>query len=323
MPDPSDQGLRLGERAIALVFPGQGAQAVGMGRDLFQQFDAAREIFARADQALGFSLSRLCFEGPEDELTRTVNTQPAILTTSIAYLRVFEDVYGAPLHPRFVAGHSLGEYTALVAAGSLSFETAVRLVQERGRLMQESGERQPSGMAAVMGLDEESIHAACVEVSRDGPQMVVQIANLNGPGQIVISGTLDGLRAATDLLKSRGAKRVVPLKVSGAFHSPVMQPAADGLREAVASVEVRAAQVPLIANASASPITDADGVRTELIEQLCAPVQWHRSVECMVREGIETFVEFGPGQVLGGLIKRITKEASVESISSLDALVPR
>src|SRR3990170_2895713 len=287
MSDLGSPGLTPGDRCIALVFPGQGAQAVGMGRDLVQSFDVAREVFSRADHALGFSLSRLCFEGPEEELTRTVNTQPAILATSVAYLRAFEHMRGESLRPRFVAGHSLGEYTALVAAGSLSFETAIRLVRERGRLMQESGERQPSGMAAVMGLNEKSIDTTCVEVSRGGSKMIVQVANLNGPGQIVISGTLDGLQAASELLKARGAKRVVSLNVSGAFHSPVMQPAADGLREAVASADVSNAQVPLVANVSAGPIENADSIRTELIEQLCAPVQWHRSIERMVSEGVE------------------------------------
>ena len=287
-----------------------------MGQDLYSAYSEARQAFEEADEALGFTLSRLCFEGPEEELAQTVNAQPAILTASIACLRVASQVAGGLICPAFMAGHSLGEYTALVAAQVLDFGDAVRLTRERGRLMQAAGERTPGGMAAIIGLDDVSIEEICQETG-------AQIANLNSPGQIVVSGTRTAVARAMDLARTMGAKHITALKVSGAFHSDLMQPAAEGMAYAISQLSLCAPQVPVVGNCTAQPVTTAEGVREELIAQLCRPVQWQRSVEFMAQSGVSTFVELGPGQVLSGLIKRISREAeivSVRDIETVDAL---
>jgi len=287
-----------GKANIAYVFPGQGTQRVGMGQSLYERSKAARAIFKLADEALGFHLSRLCFRGPDEELRQTHNAQPAILTVSCAYLAAGLEEGVTPPVPGFVAGHSLGEYTALVAARVLEFPDVIRLVRVRGELMQEASRRAPGGMLAILGLDEVTLEEICEETG-------TQIANINCSGQIVISGPRKNLAYALDLAKLRGAKRAIPLDVSGAFHSSLMHYAVEGMTQALAQFSLRDPIVPLVANSTAKPLTSASEIIAELINQLCRCVQWQRSVEYMVGAGVSTFVEIGPGQVLTGLIKRI------------------
>ncbi len=292
------------EGQVAYVFPGQGSQWVGMARDLYSSSSQAKAIFEEADSVLRFPLSRLCFEGPEEVLRQTVNAQPAILTVSIAYLKDTQQLQEAPA---FVAGHSLGEYTALVIAQVLDFATTVYLARERGRLMQEAGEREPGGMAAIIGLDEASITEIC-------QQSGAQIANINSPAQIAISGSSEALAKAVKLAEAGGAKRVVPLQVSGAFHTPQMQSAAQGMSHIISKLTFRDPIIPIVANTTAQPVTTAEAIRTELLDQLCHSVQWQRSVEYMIGMGVSTFIEIGPGKVLTGLIKRINKEVQTINI---------
>ncbi len=300
---------------VAYVFPGQGSQWVGMGRDLYDNFDAAKAVFEQADEVLGFPLSRLCFEGPEEELRHTINAQPAIVTVSFACLKAVTGAGGSnqfPL-PTFVAGHSLGEYTALAAAGVLDFADAVYLARERGRLMHEAGLKQPGGMVAVIGLEGVSLAEVCRQTG-------TRIANINCPGQLVISGAEEDLVAAADLVKSRGAARAVRLQVSGAFHTPLMQPAVDGMSEIIAGLSFSHPVFPIIANTTAEPLTTGEQVRAELLEQLCRCVQWQRSVEYMVDNGVSIFIEIGPGKVLSGLIKRIKKNVILMNIGDIEAV---
>jgi len=297
---------------IAYVFPGQGSQAVGMGFDLYQSSPQARQVFEEADQALQFPLSRLCFEGPEEELRETINAQPALLTVSIAYLKITSELNGT-IKPAFVAGHSVGEYTALVAANALAFADAVRLVRERGRLMQEAGTSKPGGMAAVIGLDEASVEEICLETG-------AQIANINCSGQIVVSGTREAIARSMDLAQARGAVGVVPLEVSGAFHSALMQPTIEGMAQAISRVNLRPPEVPIVANSTAKPVTTVDEVKEELLQQLCHCVQWQPSVEYMAGVGVSIFIEIGPGIVLSKLIKRIAKNAQVLNMNDLESI---
>ena len=291
---------------IAYVFPGQGSQWAGMGLDLYTNLPEARSVFEEADSVLSFPLSRLCFEGPEDILRQTVNAQPAIMTVSVACLRTSPQLKGRP-QPSFVAGHSLGEYTALVAAGTLSFADALRLARERGRLMQEAGNQTSGGMLAVIGLDETTVQSVCQATG-------MEISNINCPGQIAISGPSQVLEEATRLAKEKGAQRVVPLPVSGAFHSRLMQPAADGMAQAVSNLEFQDAAIPIVANTTAETTTSGNALKAELLNQLCHAVLWQKSVERMIKEGTVEFVEVGPGQVLTGLIKRISRD--VKAIST-------
>ena len=285
-----------------------------MGRDVYDAFPEAREIFERADEALGVPVTRLCFEGPEDELRATINQQPAILTVSMAYLHAARGRHElADCVPAFVAGSSLGEYSALIAAGAVDFEDGVRLVRERGRLMHAAGEINPGTLAAVMGLDEPDLAAVCEETG-------AEICNLNGAGQIVIGGPRQAVIQAMDLARARGAAKVVPLAVSGAFHSSLMRPAAEGLAAAIEQANLHDATIPIIANASATPIAATEQITAELIAQLSSAVQWERSVELMAHHGVTTFVEFGPGRVLSGLIRRIAKGVTTASINSAQAL---
>jgi [acyl-carrier-protein] S-malonyltransferase len=299
---------------MVVMCPGQGAQKVGMGKDLAERFTPARDTFAAIDEALGVPLSRIMWEGPEEELTRTHNAQPAILAHSAAVLAVSAKAFGVPAA---AAGHSLGEYSAHVAAGSLPATEAARLVRRRGELMHEAGIQRPGTMAAVLGLATELVEAACREASAaDG---VAVPANLNTPEQTVISGDPAAVERAGEGCKARGAKRVVPLKVSGAFHSPLMEPAIPGLRAALAGTAFRDPRFPVVANATAQPVRQASGAIQLLIEQLTAPVRW---VECMraaakLAPGA-TFVEVGPGNVLSGLLKRIVPEAQTVTLGTAD-----
>jgi [acyl-carrier-protein] S-malonyltransferase len=298
----------------AFIFPGQGSQYVGMGRDLYETHPEAKALFYEADRILGFSLSELCFEGPEGELGDTVNTQPALLTVSVALLRMLDL---EQLNPATVAGHSMGEYTALVAAEALDFADGLKLVRERGRVMKEAGERNPGAMAAIIGLDAGVLEGICQEARLQFPASSVQIANYNSPGQIVISGHKEALGRAMELAGERGAKRVIPLAVSIASHSPLMQPAADSFASIVAQVDFHRPRVPVVANVTAAPITTVAEIRQELVEQLTSTVRWVESVQYMIAQGVTTFVEIGPKDVLSGLIRRISKEVRAVSLEDM------
>ncbi len=298
--------------SVAYVFPGQGSQFVGMGLEQAQHRPIFRGVFLRADALLGFPLSQQCWYGPEEALNDTLNTQPAIFTHSLAAYEMVKLSEELPA-PAFVAGHSLGELSALCAAGALTFEDGLRLARERGRLMKEAGERAPGSMAAVIGLDTQALEGVCREASaRHHPGVVV--ANDNAPGQIVISGGREAVAAATELAKAKGAKRVIPLNVSVASHSPLMAEAAEAFAQIVARTPVAPAQVPVVANTTARPITHPDDIRAELAAQLTAPVRWVESVRAMHQAGVTLFVELGPKDVLCGLIKRIVEGVETRAI---------
>jgi [acyl-carrier-protein] S-malonyltransferase len=298
---------------IVLLCPGQGAQKVGMGKDLAERFPAARDVFQRIDDTLGAPLSRLMWEGPEEELTLTHNAQPAILAHSAAVWAVVGDRLAPAL--KAAAGHSLGEYSAYVAAGSLSAENGARLVRRRGELMYQAGTQRPGAMSAVLGLATSEVDAACREAS--SADAVAVPANLNAPDQTVISGDPVAVEKAGEACKSRGAKRVLPLKVSGAFHSPLMKPAVPGLQQALEQVTFAEPRVPIFANATAGPVTTGADARRLLAEQLTAPVRW---VECIQAAGAAVpgarFIEIGPGNVLSGLLKRIVPGASSTALGT-------
>lgn len=294
---------------LALLFPGQGSQEVGMAGELVRHYPASKAIFEEADDVLGFSLSALCYNGPEESLTDTVNAQPALLAASMAALSALQSELGNHLPtPTFFAGHSMGEYSALVAAGSLTFADGLRLVRERGRLMKEAGQKSPGLMAAVLALDEAVVAQVCAD-AQAATGGIVQVANDNCPGQIVISGDRTGMERAMADLAAAGARKVVALAVSIAAHSPLMAPAAAELKAAIDGTPIHPPVAPVIGNTSAVPLTDADAIRAELVAQLTGSVRWTASMQHAVEAGVETFVEVGPGDVLAGLMKRIARKS--------------
>lgn len=305
----------MGMGKVAYVFPGQGSQYVGMGKELVEQYVEAKQIFQLADEKLGYSLSSLCFEGPEEELRLTYHTQPAILTASIALYEIFKKE--AP-KPDFVAGHSLGEYSALVAAQALSFEDAVMTVRKRGQFMDEAVPAGEGAMAAVMGGDRELIGQICEEVSLSGH--VVQMANMNSPSQVVISGSKEGVEQASTKLKEAGIRRVIPLVVSGPFHSDLMKPAASKLAHVLENVTIQTAKISVVTNADARPVMLGEDIEHALVEQVFSPVLWEDSVVWMIEQGVQTFVEVGPGQVLSGLIKKINKDVEIYSVYDQESM---
>ena len=303
----------------ALLFPGQGSQEVGMGADLVAAFPQARQVFAQADVILGFPLSELCFHGPAESLNDTLNTQPALYVMGMALVRILEDACGGALHPLCMAGHSLGELTALAAAGAMSFEDGLRLVRERGRLMQEASVRAPGAMAAVLGLETDTLAAICAEVNaRTGRPLV--IANDNCPGQLVISGDRTAVEQAIPLAEAAGAKRVVPLAVSVASHSPLMQAITEDFQSALATVPFQAPRVPVIGNVGAAPLQTPEAIRSELGAQLTSTVRWTESVQAMRALGVKTYLELGPKDVLSGLVKRIDRDAQRLSLNSAESV---
>lgn len=299
----------------AFIFPGQGAQSVGMGKDAYDAVPAARDLFLTADEQLGFPLSSIIFNGPDEDLKQTVNTQPALLATSMAYL---EAIRGKGIEPDYVAGHSLGEYSALVCAGVLSFEEAVSIVRARGEYMEAAVPGGQGAMAAVLGADREALSELCKNITAEGH--VVELANMNCPGQIVISGSAQGVAAAAERVKEAGGKRAIPLEVSGPFHSTLMKEAANRLADKLEQAAFNTPSVPVVANVTARPVEDAAAIRGLLVEQVYSPVLWHDSVEWMIAQGVDTFVEIGPGSVLSGLIKKIDKSVKVINVNSLDSV---
>ena len=300
---------------VAFLFPGQGAQAVGMGLDLYQNSPAAKAVFDQVDEALGTPVSRIIFEGPEDELRRTVNAQPGIMAVSLACLKAMEEALGKDGMPSaaLVAGHSLGEYTALVAAGVLSIADGARLVRERGRLMQYAADLKEGGMAAIMGME----NAALEEVCRDTD---TEISNVNTPDQTVISGEKAAVEKAMELATERGARRTVPLVVAGAFHSRLMEPAQEGLAKIVEDLTFNKPAIPIVANCTGLPLTTVEEIKQELTSGLCTCVRWKDSVVNMTQAGITTFYEIGPGRVLSGMVKRISEDAEVTNVSDLETI---
>lgn len=310
-----DDGEASGMKT-AFLFPGQGSQQVGMGKSLFETTPAAREIFEQADAALGFSLSKLCFDGPDANLRRTANTQPAILAVSTAALRAFE-ARGA--RADFVAGHSLGEYSALVAAGSIKFDDAIKAVRRRGEFMQEAVPPGEGAMAALIGLSIESVRALCEEVASFG---VCAPANLNSPNQTVIAGGTRAVDRAVELAQARGAKRAVMLPVSAPFHCELMRPAAERLSSVLNEIEFGDLEMPLVTNVDAMLTTSGREARGALLRQVASPVRWSESVQLLIDQGVKRFVEIGPGKVLSGLVRQISRDCkllNVEDAQSLDA----
>jgi [acyl-carrier-protein] S-malonyltransferase len=330
---------------VAFLFPGQGSQSVGMGADIYASSQAAKRVFAMVDAALGFSLSDICFQGPEDVLRATNNAQPAIVTVSLALLAAFQEALSPqasswilPLTPDFTAGHSVGECTALVATGALDLDGGALMVRERGRLMDHEGTVCPGGMAAIIGLDADILQEVCEEATRKSLEALsnsgaapaaslhpgqgrVVVANFNAPGQIVIAGERQALDLAIELARARGARRAIPLAVSGAFHSPVMQPVTAALTRVLRDTVLHDATIPIVSNISAEPLTDAQTLREELPLQVASSVQWTRSIEYMVSQGVTTFIEIGPGQALTGMVKRIAKGVTTINIGNAEEIV--
>jgi [acyl-carrier-protein] S-malonyltransferase len=303
---------------IAWLFPGQGSQEVGMGRDLAEAYPAVRRLYNEADAILGFSLSSLCFEGPKEELDDTINTQPALFVTSLAVLAALQ-AEGKASAPALVAGHSLGELTALAAAGAMDFADGLRLVRERGRLMKLAGEQNPGSMAAVLKMDDADVERACKEATEQTGKDVT-VANYNSPGQVVISGDGEALARAVELLKERGGRRIIPLAVSIAAHSPLMATVVAEYRAAVEATPFRLPEIPVVANISARPLLSADEIRDELAGQLTWPVRWTASVQWMIEQGVTCFVEIGPKDVLSKLVGRIDENVEAVSVGDVNTV---
>ena len=281
-----------------------------MGRDVWGMSAAAREVFETADRVLGYTLSQICFEGPDDRLRQTEYTQPAIFATSLACLAAAVETGAVAARPAFTAGHSLGEYSALVAGGALSLEEGLRLLDTRARLMAEAGRNNPGTLAAIIGMDEEAVRGICSDAD-------VDVCNYNLPNQTVIGGVRENVETAIELAKQRGAQRALELNVSGAFHSRLMRPAAEGLAAAVAEANVETPDVPVVANATAVAMSDPEAIRQELCAQVASAVRWHESVTLMAAAGVTTFIEFGPGRVLTGMVKRLAPSAALINVSGL------
>ena len=307
---PQTQGAEVG-----YLFPGQGAQAVGMGRQLYEESPAAREVFEQVDDALERSLSDIMFNGPEDDLRQTVNAQPGIMAVSLACIKTMEERLGEDMpQPVVTAGHSLGEYTALAVAGVLDVGDTAKLVQRRGELMQVACEQNPGTMAAIIGLDEMTLEQIAVETG-------TYVSNINTAEQIVISGDIMGVARACDLATARGAKKAIPLRVGGAFHSGLMEPARSGLIEAINGVEFHDPQIPVVGNCDAKPLECAEDVKRELISQICGCVQWKRTVDYMVGSGVNEFIEVGPGRALSGMVKRISRRSQITAVGDLESIM--
>ena len=307
-------GAGAGRAGVACLFPGQGTQRVGMGLELYKGSALARAVLDEVDEALGLPLTELMFQGPGEELVKTVNTQPAILAVSLACLKTWEASHDMvkDFQVDYVAGHSLGEYTALVAAGALGVSDAARLVQERGRWMQRASEERPGTMAASIGMDESRVAELCLEAG-------VQVSTINAEDQIVIAGHLEGIERAIELASSRGARRAVSLQVGGAFHSRLMEPAVEGMQEAISNVRFEEPKVPVIGNCTGLPLTTVAEIKEELIGQLCNSVQWRRSLVYLLGVGVGIFYEVGPGNVLSGLVRRLAPGVHVFNVSDLES----
>ncbi|MEK6559467.1 MAG: ACP S-malonyltransferase [Planctomycetota bacterium] len=305
-------------RKTAFLFPGQGSQYTGMGKDFYEHFKEAREVFDQANEILGFDLAELCFNGKQEELNKTSICQPAILVTSIAILEVLKKKssnWADTCHA--AAGLSLGEYTAHVSAGSIAFKDAVRLVYKRGVFMQEACDAKPGGMVSIIGLDDEKVEQICAEMK---PLGIICAANYNSPGQVVISGEKTILEKASTLAKERGAKMVVPLKVDGAFHSYLMNPASSKLSKELETTPISKSNIPIVANISARYVTEPDEIKTSLAKQLNSPVRWHQSICMLIRDGFDKFYEIGPGKSLSGLMKRIDPAQEIKNIDTTETL---